>query len=213
MPRGYKGPEMLKLDHIAVGCTDLAAGTAYVASGLGVQPQPGGKHAHFGTHNTLLGLGPDLYLEVIALDPAAPPTGRPAWFGLDHFRGPPRLCNWICAVDDFTAAGAAMPADPGAITPLSRNALRWEITVPADGSLPMDGAQPTLIAWGAGVTPPATDLPDTGCRLTMWEVIHPDANMLSRSIPLKDPRVRFTHGAQPSFRATFATPEGDRVLT
>ncbi|MEL6681592.1 MAG: VOC family protein, partial [Pseudomonadota bacterium] len=38
----------LKLDHLAVACTDLAAGTAWVEAQLGVAMQPGGQHVRFG---------------------------------------------------------------------------------------------------------------------------------------------------------------------
>ncbi|MFT5968132.1 MAG: hypothetical protein ACI9ND_002050, partial [Yoonia sp.] len=88
-----------QFDHIAIGCTTLADGVAWVEDQLGVSLLPGGKHAHFGTHNRLLGLG-DLYLEVIAKDPDAALTDRPTWFDLDNFSGPPRLANWICRSDD-----------------------------------------------------------------------------------------------------------------
>ena len=60
---------MLTLDHIAVACTDLAEGTAWAEERLGVKMQTGGKHARYGTHNTLLGLADGLYFEVIAIDP------------------------------------------------------------------------------------------------------------------------------------------------
>ena len=90
----------LQFDHIAIGCTDLAEGTAWVEEQLGVALRPGGKHVQFGTYNTLLGMG-DLYLEVIAKDPDAPAIDRPTWFDLDNFVGSPRLTNWICRSDDI----------------------------------------------------------------------------------------------------------------
>lgn len=43
-------------------------------------------HVHrlqFGTHNRCLGMEDGIYLEVIAVDPEAPPPSRPRWFGLD----------------------------------------------------------------------------------------------------------------------------------
>ena len=61
---------MLILDHIAVAATDLGHGTKWVEQALGVPMQPGGQHAHFGTHNTLLGLG-DTTSKSQALYPAS----------------------------------------------------------------------------------------------------------------------------------------------
>lgn len=204
---------MLTLDHIAIGCTDLDAGVATIEAALGVSLAPGGQHVAFGTHNRLLGLGPELYLEVIAKDPTATPPGRSAWFGLDHFAGAPRPCNWICSVADIPAAAALLAEPVGQVVTVARDDLRWDITVPDDGHLPMGGAQPTLIAWGAGVVPPSARLPESGCRLHQWEVIHPKAPELAKQLPINDPRVVFVPGECPAFRAHIDTPNGRKVLS
>ncbi len=102
----------LAIDHLAVSAATLAEGAAAVEAALGVGLTGGGEHPAMGTHNRLLSLG-DLYLEVIAVNPAAPPPGRPRWFDLDRFRGPPRLTTWICRCDDLPAALAAAPPARG----------------------------------------------------------------------------------------------------
>ncbi|MFZ3581019.1 VOC family protein [Loktanella sp. DJP18] len=201
---------MLTLDHIAIACTDLDTAAKALSDRLGVPLQPGGRHDRYGTHNRLLGLG-DIYLELIALDPDAAPTGRPAWFGMDHFTGPARAANWICRTDDLRAAIAIAPVDPGTIVPLTRGDLHWRITVPDDGRLPLDGAMPTMIQWGDGVVLPATRLPDSGCRLLTWEVSHPQATLLREGLRLTDPRVVFVTGAM-GLRATLQTPGGTVTL-
>ena len=203
---------MISLDHIAIASTDLAKDTALLEDLLGVEMTVGGRHARYGTHNTLLRLGQDLYLELIAKDPNAPPTERPTWFALDQFVGSMRPANWICACDDIGKAVKAMPADVGKITPLSRDALHWQITVPADGTLPLDGACPTLLQWGEGISSPAQSLPDRHCALHLWEVIHPQAEMLATALPLSDARVSFVTGPEPAFRAHIVTPSGLRVI-
>jgi hypothetical protein len=194
---------MLILDHIAVVCDDLADGVAWVEERLGVVMQPGGQHAHFGTYNQLLGLGPDLYLEVIARDPGAAHTDRPAWFGLDAPIGAPRLGNWICQSDDLGQA----PEITGLPVALSRGDLRWQLTVPDDGSLPMQGGFPTLIKWAQGVTPPAATLQDRGVRLKSWTVYHPEADDLRARLGIPDTRISFAPG-EPGFEAEFDTPDG-----
>ena len=83
---------ILTVDHLVVCARDLDEGSKYVAERLGVTPGPGGEHAAMGTHNRLLSLGPEAYLEVIAINPVAPAPDRVRWFGLDEFDGPPRLC-------------------------------------------------------------------------------------------------------------------------
>jgi hypothetical protein len=203
---------MLRLDHLAVSALRLEDGLAWVEDALGVALAPGGKHAHMATHNRLLGLG-DVYLEVIAVDPAAPAPTWPRWFDLDHFTGPPRLTNWIAACDDLDAELALCPAGTGTPVALERGDLRWRMAVPADGRLPYDGCFPALISW-QGPLHPAALLPDRGVRLDRLEIAHPDAVALTNHLKtrLSDPRIAFVTAPQKAMRATFSTPHGPRVL-
>src|SRR5690606_18671603 len=99
------------IDHLVVTAPDLDTGAAWVKSLLGVEPVPGGGHAAMGTHNRLLKLGPSSYLEVIAVNPAAPAPTRPRWFALDELEPgePPRLATWVVRTTDIEAAQAASP--------------------------------------------------------------------------------------------------------
>ncbi len=195
------------LDHLAVACTSLDEGTAWVEERLGVTLQQGGQHARYGTHNRLLGLAGGIYLEVIAPDPDAVPQAAHRWFGLDDFAGPPRLANWICQVDDIAQA----PTVAGPPRALQRGALSWQITVPDDGSLPYGGGFPTLIQWRRGVTHPAASLPPSGCGLRQLQIAHPDAKAIGRMIAFDDPRIVLTTGPF-AMQASFDTPHGVRTL-
>ena len=195
------------LDHIAIATTDLARGTAETEARLGVALAPGGSHARMGTHNRLLGLGPE-YLEVIAIDPDAPAPARPRWFDLDRFEGPTRLTNWILRTDDLDAALAALPAGFGPPVQFTRGDLSWRMAVPDDGILPWDGLAPALIQWDSDLRPPAR-LPEAGCRLTALRLTHPDAASLAALFPLD--RVTYAEGP-PALSATLATPTGEVVL-
>ena len=173
----------LAIDHLAVAAETLAEGRAMVEAALGVRLEEGGRHPHFGTHNLLLGLGEGLYLEVIAVDPAAPAPQRSRWFGLDRFAGRPRPVAWICRTDDFDAALAGFP-EAGEPMALSRGDLRWRMAVPGSGS-----------------------------RFKRLEVAHPEAEALqARLAPvLDDARVIFVPGPG-GLRAEFETPWGRRWL-
>ena len=202
---------MLRLDHLAVSAVNLGEGVAFVEAALGVKMAGGGAHAHMGTHNRLLSLG-DLYLEVIAADPAALAPAWPRWFDLDRFAGLPRLTNWVAQCDDLGGELAASPPGAGVPVALSRGDYRWQMAVPQDGRLPFGGGFPALIQWH-GALHPAQALPDRGIRLTVLEVCHPQADALSASLlrRMSDPRIRFVTGPQ-QMRAIFATPQGVRVL-
>lgn len=203
---------MLRLDHLAVSARNLDEGVAAVEFALGVPLLPGGKHGLMSTHNRLLGLG-DIYLEVIAADPDAPPPGRPRWFDLDSFAGKPRLTNWICAAGDLDAVLGDCPPGTGVAHDLERGDLRWRMAIPDDGRLPFDGAFPALIQW-LGPAHPVQRLPESGVRLEMLEIAHPRAEALRAALAgkLDDPRVTFCAGTEKAMRATFHTPHGKRYL-
>jgi len=206
------------LDHIAVSAPDLRAGADFVERALGVRPRPGGAHARMGTHNLLLRLGPDVYLEVIAPDPAAPRPQRPRWFELDRL-GPacaPRLATWVARTDDIAAARAAAGPSQGEVEPMQRGALSWRITIPADGSLPGNagGAMPTLIQWDAEPHPAAV-LDDLGCTLEGLDVFHPEPARLRAmldAIGYEGAVVSLHFGETPRLQARVRTPHGLRML-
>lgn len=203
---------MLVLDHLAVSCATLEEGADWLAERLGVAVEGGGKHAEMGTHNRLLSLG-DLYLEVIAIDPAAPAPGRARWFDLDRFEGAPRLTNWVARCDDLEAELAVSPAGTGEPMALARGEYRWRMAVPADGVLPFDSAFPALISW-QGAAHPARALADRGVRLRRLEIGHPEAAALRAALDgrLDDPRVAVVAASAKSLHAEFDTPFGARQL-
>ena len=169
-----------QIDHIVVTAPSLESGVEYVRLALGVTPQAGGAHQRMGTHNRLLRLGNTVYLEVISIDPAAPSPDRPRWFRLDRERSnaPPRLATWISRTNDIRAATAAASPLLGDIEAMSRGALHWQITIPADGGLPFDGMAPSLIEWSSE-NHPAASLQDAGCTLVRLEAFHPAAPEIS----------------------------------
>lgn len=201
----------LRLDHLAVAAASLTEGVAALETALGVPLADGGAHPLMGTHNRLLGMG-DIYLEVIAIDPGAPPPGRARWFALDDFTGPPRLTNWIVACDDLETALHDAPEGHGRPVALSRGDLRWRMAVPDDGQLPHDQCTPALIQWESNAHP-ATRLPDSGLRLKHLQVTHPQAAAICKGLPgFGDPRVSLIPGPR-GMRAVFTHPDGqEKVL-
>jgi hypothetical protein len=205
--------KMMELDHIAIAGESLSAAVAYVQESLGIAMQPGGEHAVFHTHNKLLGLEDGLYLEAIAVNPAAPDPDRARWFDLDRFSGPARLTNWICRCDDLEATLRALPDGFGAPVQLQRGDLRWRMAVPQSGILPFDNCAPALIEW-QGDAHPAHRLGSGGCRLETLEVQHPNALELADLLAplLRDSRVSFVTG-DPGLTAAFDIAGRKAVLT
>lgn len=181
----------LELDHLVVAASTLEEGVAHVAAclgledGLGAEPaaalwSPVGKHALWGTHNRCLGLEDGAYIEVIAVDPEAPPPARPRWFGpLDSpalqarlAAHGPLLLHWVARLahgQDLHAAAATQPQLVPPVVDMERGPYKWAITVPTDGSLPGSsvaggGLVPSLIQWRCARTP-AQALPPTGLKV------------------------------------------------
>lgn len=148
-----------QIDHLVVAARTLSEGVDHVSRRLGVPLAPGGRHARMGTHNALVSLG-ECYLEVIAIDPQAPPCDGPRWFGLDHFTGVPRLVHWVAATDAIDA----LRPDDCRILDMERGDFRWRFAVTADGRPSLGGTVPALIAWQDGGHP-CNRLPDHGLRL------------------------------------------------
>lgn len=178
---------MATLDHLVIAAHDLDSGARWLEQQLGVPLVPGGVHAAMGTHNRLLKLagGERLYLEVIAIDPAAPSPGRPRWFGLDdpalqaRLAERPHLIHWVARSDDL--AREATPAH-GEILSMQRGDFRWRITVPADGCLPDGGRQPTLVQWDVPFHP-AERLPASGCTLRALDTSIPGRPLATLETP------------------------------
>lgn len=212
-------PRRCFLDHITVTAFSLEAGAAFVRETLGVSPQVGGEHPRMATHNLLLRLGDTLFLEVIAPNPAVAPSSRPRWFALDRLgpRSPPSLSTWVVRTGDIRAAADAASEPLGAVEPMSRGALHWFITIPADGSVPLDGTAPALIEWQTDVHP-ASKLEDHGLSLAELEVVHPEPDRVSRllsSLKLDAPVsvVAAPSGAAARLVAHIDTPQGIRILS
>lgn len=173
------------VDHLVLCSPSLEEGIAHVAERTGVTAAFGGVHPGMGTHNALLALGDDVYLEIIAPDPGQPEPagGRP--FGVTD-DGPIRLVSFAVrpapgmTIDQVVAAARTKGHDPGPIAPMSRQTpdgseLRWRLTMPPGAG--GDQRVPFIIDWGE--TPsPATSSP-TGCRLIALRVEHPNPDRLA----------------------------------
>jgi hypothetical protein len=168
----------LELDHLVVAAGSLEEGSAFVRESLGLEMQAGGRHERMGTHNSLLRIGADSYLEVIAVDPLGVKPVVPRWFGLDSFSGPPRLVHWVVRVVGVDLESVALP-EHGPVRTMTRGALSWRITIPNRGELPGEGLIPTLIAWDSGSRHPSQGLENRGCELLGLEGWHPEANHIA----------------------------------
>ena len=203
----------LQFDHIALVARSLDEGAAYIKDVLGIEMPNGGAHPRMGTHNRLMSLGGEAYLEVIAIDPDAPVPDRPRWYDLDRFDDSPRLGTWVLGTRDIESALTHAHPNSGRAIEMARGDLGWLISVPDEGSMPMDGAFPTLIEWP--VDPhPATNMIDLGCRLASVSIEHPQAEVIENLIGDRIDRglIEFSKKPQMRIKAIIDTPTGLKEL-
>jgi hypothetical protein len=168
---------MNRIDHLVIAAASLPQGAEYLRGLLGVEIPLGGAHATMGTHNLLMQLGDDRYLEVIAINPAAAAPQRPRWFDLDHglmrasLQVRPRLITWVVNTPDIRRLSGAAGFDIGTPTALSRDGLEWEIALTDDGRLLADGMLPYCIQWRSEPHP-SRAMADLGCRLQKLSIHH-----------------------------------------
>lgn len=207
-----------KLDHLAVAAADLDIGQEYIEDLLGVRMEGGGKHDIMGTHNRLLRLGEDQYLEVIAVDPDAPRPGRPRWFELDdpamraRLQRSPALITWVARTTAIDEAARRSPYSDAEIREASRGDLRWRMTFIENGRLLYEGALPLLIEWQSESTPPRL-LPDAGCVLRRFVIQSPHARQIRQTLAdINLENVEVNQSVQTGLAATLSTPARGEVI-
>lgn len=212
---------MLKLDHVTVIAPSLAEGVQHVRSCLDLDIPFGQRHAYMGTHNHLLQLGDTVYLEIVALDPGAEAPERPRWFGLDDrnavrrdWEEGRRLRGWVARTDAIDAVRASHGNIFGEKVPLPAVGPSFDFTIPDDGSLPLDGAAPSLIDRRGKPRSMAT-IVDLGARLRSFTLEHPDPSAIEalyRALTVdRPPEIR--SGPKLRYRAQIETPAGLKELT
>lgn len=207
---------MAEIDHLVIGAASLAAGADWVERHLGARPGQGGAHEGVGTHNLLLGLGPDCYVEVIAPDPAQPEPAHPRPFDLDEpslrlsLEAEPALITFVARTTSIEAVAGRLGPRGGTLREMRRGSLAWRMLLPSPQQ-DMGRLIPPLIQWdGPGA---ASRLADCGCRLTALEAEHPDHEALRSALAergLSD-SVAVRHSPHGRLVARVSRPDGQLV--
>ncbi|MCZ6883369.1 MAG: VOC family protein [Gammaproteobacteria bacterium] len=168
---------MNRLDHLVIAAETLQQGVDYIRSVLAAEIPKGGVHKTMGTHNHLMQLGNDAYIEVIAINPEAALPQQPRWFNLDDslmrasLHRQPRLITWVINTTDIKTVDRDSAFPIGVPTELSRDALSWQVGLTEDGRLLANGLVPYVIQWHTEQHP-SRSMADLGCRLHSLEIFH-----------------------------------------
>lgn len=157
--------EVHHIDHVIIGVADLDRGIEEFRRLTGVTPVAGGVHPGRGTHNALVALDEDRYLEILAAVPDPPASDE-----VTEVRRLEKLTPWGWAVstDDIDATMKFLeetgfevsPAVPGSRRKSDGTTLEWR-TFGVRPDLPL---APFFINWSAASRHPSTETPQ-GCAL------------------------------------------------
>ena len=211
------------IDHIVIGAATLEQGARYVKDKLGVAIPFGGIHEKMGTHNHLMQLGTDCFLEVIAVNPEGNPPDQPRWYGLDdpyirhQLEQQPRLLSWVINTDNIQQLLQQASVPMGTPTRISRGVLSWLFGLPEDGRLLAAGILPYVIEWQCNAHP-ANNMANSDCTLAGLSLYHTNAIWLETILasigaqhlvtvyPLADQQT-------PYIEARINTPTGQKTLS
>ena len=163
------------LDHFVVAIDDLDVGISAFEGLTGVRPAYGGAHPNLGTHNALVSLGRDRYLEILAPRPDAELHPMVQEVG-EHKTLTPIF--WALATDDIVelhrvvrAVGfAADEPSPGSRVTEDGETLSWSMFMMGD-ERPANA--PFFIQWDPASRHPSTSAP-AGCSLESFTVASVD---------------------------------------
>ena len=206
---------MNKIDHLVYAVPDLEKAVNQFERISGVRPVYGGKHQHQGTHNALINLGNNSYLEFLAIDPENKNIPPPRWMGIDLIREP-KITRWAVkskAINEelnilkkikpslaITKTGKRQRQD-GAI-------LQWELSIPQ--ATPEVEIYPFFIDWKSSEHPTVA-LPQH-CELISFHATHPAPAEIITFLKNINAEITIEKGNEITLIAKINTPNGQIVL-
>ncbi|MEZ5280499.1 MAG: VOC family protein [Acidimicrobiales bacterium] len=200
---------MAIVDHLVYRVPDLNRGGAFISALTGVSPTRGGPHPGAGTHNSLLSLGPETYLEIIATDPDQADHTGPRPFGVDPDASQQLVTFAVHPGPGESLAGVAavmaeLGFDPGPSRSMSRvtpagQTLTWTLTSAPQGPVPF------VIDWGATTNPAGTS--PGGCSLVELHCCWPEPGRLQELHQALSINSQILRG-EPAVFAVIDTPHG-----
>ena len=145
---------MHKLDHIVIGAYTLEEGTEFVETKLQAKLSDIGYHKDMGTHNRVIRISDQIYLEVVALDPQNMILKNRKWFNLDNsnlqlkLKKSPQIIGYVIENERL---GISKYYDQ--FFEASRGEYRWHFAMPKlkknilDIGIIETGIIPSLISW------------------------------------------------------------------
>lgn len=202
---------MRRIDHIAYAVPDLAKGCKDLEEKLGCQVIIGGRHLNNGTHNALVNLGNEIYLELLAIDQENIDIQAPRWMGVDIITEP-RVTRWAIKSDDLTSELANLKkyneglaqSFEGSRKKQDGTILRWHMALPLPS--PEIELAPFAVDWKDSIHP-TKSLPDE-CELIGIEFKDPNPSAIHELFSTLDIERPVMQSDRPEIKLIIKSPNG-----
>lgn len=202
---------MRQIDHIVMSFLNLEKACTKFESLTGITPTIGGQHLTKGTHNALVNIGDQIYLELIAPDPKNEQIKSPTWMAVSKIEQP-RITRWAIKSSDINKDALVLnnfnkqygKIESGSRQKTDGSMLRWQLSDPGN-DIPIDIA-PFLLDWQDSIHP-TQDLKET-CSLESIMIIHESPQIyqpLFRSLGID---FQIKKGDYPAIKIALKTPKG-----
>lgn len=193
------------IDHIILGINDLEKGIAQFKELTGVEPVFGGVHPYSFTHNALVALDGEMYIEIMAPRPGA--ENVPAYFLTLETLTP---IDWAVRVANVNKTKEKLKT-AGFVTTESKDGSRakpdgTKLTWTTFGIEQHDDF-PFFIEWGVDSVHPSATSP-AGCSLKSFHINTPDDGAMSKLNTVLQLGATLSTGNKTRLRLTIDTPNG-----
>lgn len=206
----------LKIDHFVWGTPDLEYGNGLIEKLFGVRPMQGGSHPGPGTRNSLVSLGPQIYLEVIAPDVGTISPNSPG----DRLKQlkTPGLMTWVSRsahLKDLAQLAQNSTSEFTLLGPIktqrettTNEMLTWELLFVIQHQF--GGLMPFFIDWQNTVHPSLSS-PSAG-QFKEMRLRSPDAVLLNEALNVFDIDLRAQHANEAAIEVEIVSSTGNVVL-
>jgi len=202
---------MRRIDHIAYAVPNLDDGIKHLQELLGCEVIVGGRHLNNGTHNALVNLGNEIYLELIATDIENKDVEGPRWMAVDLVEEP-RVTRWALKSNDLNADLNALKVfnpDLGNSFEGSRkkqdgSLLKWHMALPLPA--PEIELAPFAVDWKDSIHP--TRSLTAECELISIELIHPNPTIYAQLFAALDIELMIYQGVSTKIKLEINSPKG-----
>jgi len=207
---------MRKIDHLVYCVEDLTTARTDFKSKYGLESVIGGKHLKHGTHNALINLGNQCYLEILAIDKENEVDPDHIWMGLNFLQNE-KFTRWALKSDDILFdQSCSMKYDP-ALSELSEGqrkkpdgaVINWQMIRPI--STPEVEIFPFFLDWSSSHAHPTDDIPISGQLLSL-SLTHPEPSRFETHFKALGIDLTVTQGVTAKILAKIKTSKGVFVI-